>query len=76
MHLPWALRAERRMSGAGRQLLCVFNDDPYANHTDKISVPKGITRAVSLFDSSEVAVKKGKLKVSLESDDTQVYELF
>jgi len=66
----------RLMSGAGRQLLCVFNDDPYANHTDKISVPKGITRAVSLFDSSEVAVKKGKLKVSLESDDTQVYELF
>jgi len=66
----------RLVTGAGRTLLCVFNDDPYANHSDEIQLPEGFTRAVSLFDGAEATISEGKLVLTLESDDAQVYELF
>ena len=37
----------RLISGAGRTLMAVFNDDPYAEHTDTIRLPAGVTKAVS-----------------------------
>ena len=65
----------RLIAGADRQLLCVFNDDPYAAHSDSIALPAGVKTAVSLFDGTEYAITDGKLSVMLEGDDAQVYEL-
>jgi len=66
----------RLITGAGRKLVCVFNDDPFATHTDTVTLPQGVTKAVSLFDGSEATVTDGMLTLTLEGDDAQVYELF
>ena len=66
----------RLITGDGRTLLCVFNSDPYAEHSDEIKLPEGFTSAVSIFDEKAATVIDGTLKVTLEGDDAQVYELF
>lgn len=65
----------RLISGDGRKLLCVFNDDSYASHSDTVYLPEGVTQAVSLFDGKPVQVKTGCMTVTLDADDAQVYEL-
>lgn len=65
----------RLITGANRRLLCIFNDDPYAAHSDCIALPAGVKTAVSLFDGTECAITDGTLSVMLEGDDAQVYEL-
>ncbi len=66
----------RLISGAGRTLMAVFNDDPYATHTDTIRLPEGVTKAVSLFTGEEATIVDGCITLTLEGDDANVYELF
>ena len=65
----------RLVEGDGRTLLCVFNDDPYADHNDQIGLPHGFGRAVRLFDGKEAIVNDGVLSLELEADDAAVLEL-
>ena len=66
----------RIIEGADRQLLCVFNDDPYAVHTDEIKLPCGVKRAVSLFDDEKIELTTPTFSLTVDSDDVKVYELF
>lgn len=66
----------RLITGDGRKLLSIFNDDPYSTHADTVTLPSGVTKAVSLFDGSEASVTDGTLTLTLEGDDAQVFELF
>ncbi|MBQ4036994.1 MAG: beta-galactosidase [Clostridia bacterium] len=66
----------RLVKGDGRTLLCVFNDDPYATHSDRIALPVPFTSAVSLFDGKKADVKDGILSLTVEGDDVAVFELF
>jgi hypothetical protein len=65
----------RLITGDGRRLMAVFNDDPFAEHTDTIRLPAGVTSAVSLFDGKGYVVTDGYITLTLEGDDAQVLEL-
>lgn len=66
----------RLITGNGRTLLAVFNDDPYAEHSDTIRLPENVTKAVSLFTGEEATITDGCITLTLEGDDANVFELF
>ena len=66
----------RIIDGAGRKILCVFNDDPYSAHSDVIELRDKSLRAVSLFSGEKIEIVSGKMELTVDADDVLVFELF